>query len=156
MWEALPKKAGIHSHICQQVSLHVGLISLPKNKPKIGPGPSKTRFGAPQTLQNRALGPPKSSREASKTPFLKDIQLKRALGRPRPSGLEANLAPIPCAAPVPPRCRLVMHSRQRVPAGISCSNYCTMSESLAKNAFCNCVRYVPESRKHRKNFGFVE
>ena len=37
---------------------------------------SKMSKNLPQTLQNRALGPPKSSLEPSKTPFLKDTYLK--------------------------------------------------------------------------------
>ena len=62
----------------------------------------------PQTLQNRAPEPPKSSLEPFKTPFLKDLQLKRVkkelfrsfggptwptwlhLGDPRPSQIEAK------------------------------------------------------------------
>ena len=39
-----------------------------------------------------------------------------------------NLAPIPCAAHVPPRCRVVMKSSKWMPAGIFCNNPCTMSK----------------------------
>ena len=72
MWEALPKKVGMYSHNCRQRSLHVGFKSLPKNKPKISPGPSKTLLGEsrpskvkPWDLQNRAVNP--SRRHFAKT-----------------------------------------------------------------------------------------
>ena len=65
---------------CQQVTPNVGLTSPANNKPKVGPGPSKTCFGAFQKFQNRAQTLPRSSPEvpnsspvASKTPFLGDI-----------------------------------------------------------------------------------
>ncbi len=68
----------------------------------------KSRKNRPKTLQNRGPGPPKSSLEPSKTPFLQDIYLKKVkkelhhnflrpkwptwlhLGGPRPSKIEAE------------------------------------------------------------------
>ena len=44
--------------------------SLRRNEPK---NDRKFRKIVPKTLQNRAPGPPKSSPEASKTTFLKDV-----------------------------------------------------------------------------------
>ena len=50
-----------HPHNCQHVTPNVGPAGLSKNKPKVGPGPFKTCFGAfqnlkiePKPLQNRA------------------------------------------------------------------------------------------------------
>ena len=54
---------------------------LRRNEPRNG-----RKFGniVPRTLQNRGPGPPKSSPEPSKTPFFKDLQLKRVkMGNPR-------------------------------------------------------------------------
>ena len=41
-------------------------------------------------------------------------------------------ASIPCAAHVPPRCKVVLKSRKCMPAGIFCSNPCTMSNKALK------------------------
>ena len=74
MWEAYQKKAGVHSHDCQQVILKVGFISIPTIEQKTGPGPSKTSPGRPPN-------PPKSSPGPSKIELgaLQDVVFKRHL-----------------------------------------------------------------------------
>ena len=54
----MAEMAGRNPHNCQQVTANEGPL---KNKPKVGPGPFKTCFGAfqnfkiePKPLQNRA------------------------------------------------------------------------------------------------------
>ena len=64
-----------------------------------------------------------------------------------------------CAAHVPPRCRVVMESRNRRPTGMSCSNQCTMSKKALKviqeTCFVAVCSMFQSLIKHRKNCGFV-
>ena len=55
-----------HPHNCQQVTPNVGPTGLSKNKPKVGPGPFKTCFGA---FQNFKIEPTPPKIEARGTKF---------------------------------------------------------------------------------------